>query len=124
MILSDLNYTNHETLIDSFIKYYISEFGERKFRNILHKIETSNKIEKLFNELRRTNEYPDPVTTFSYINAIPFFILSRGQTQTVGALLILKKWQDEINSKKRILNDYDVMRLTVDMIKEMAATFY
>jgi hypothetical protein len=124
MDLSQLSLMDYKEILDYVISDYIREFGERKFKTVLDKVMTSNKISGLIKISKEQGVAPGSKDFLHCLNEIPYFIFSRGQTQALGALISLQKWNDEVNSQKLILTEEGLKLRAINILKESEITFF
>ena len=107
---------NFNAEVEKFISFYIKSYGEEKFNAIKNKIDNSNKVKKFLGKSSSDKIIllrDDFVFT---INEIPYFIFSHPKTSTMGAILALRKWNDEINSQLFLASDFQVLKVLNDII--------
>lgn len=114
----------YEEIIDLFISSYIKEFGELKFKTILDKVMTSNKVSGLISTARYKGVPPGYNDILYCLNEIPYFIFSRGQTQAVAALIALERWNDEVNSNQFLLDQSGLKLRAIKILEESKVTFF
>lgn len=119
-----LKYLSYETILEQVFSSYIKEFGERKFNSILDKIKNSNKIQRLINLSIEKQSPPGSMDFLYLMNEIPFFIFSRGQTQAVGALVALMRWNQDVNSTHFLLTEEGLKIRAIKILEESKATFF
>ncbi len=124
MNLQQLQSFNYDEILEYFVSAYIREFGERKFKTILDKIMTSNKISGLISTAKYKGIAPGSKDFLYSLNEIPYFILSRGQTQAVAALIALQRWNDEVNSQQFLLTEAGLRLRALNIIEESKVTFF
>ena len=124
MNLQQLHSLDYDEILEYFVTAYIREFGERKFKTVLDKIMTSNKISGLISTAKYKGVAPGSKDFLYCLNEIPFFIFSRGQTQAVGALIALQRWNEEVNSQQFLLTDEGLKLRAVNILEESKVTFF
>lgn len=85
---------------------------------------TSNKISGLIRTAKYKNIPPAPKDYIYCLNEIPYFIFSRGQTQAVGALIALQRWNDEVNSIQYLLGEDGLKKRAIAILEESKITFF
>lgn len=113
----------YEELIEFYATSYMREFGERKFRTVVEKVMTSNKISGLISTSRFKGVAPNHKDFLYCLNEIPYFIFSRGQTQALGALIALQRWNEEVNSQLRLRYENDLRLIALSIINESKSTY-
>ncbi len=124
MDFTQLSFMNYDEILEYVISAYIREFGERKFKTVLKKIMTSNKISRLISTAKYKNIPPGSKDFLYCLNEIPYFIFSRGQTQAVAALIALQKWNEEVNSQQCLLTKEELKLRAMNIIDESKVTFF
>lgn len=113
-----------DQIFNSLLNVYEKEFGQRKLNAVFENLNNSNKIRKLLNHYKNTGAPINASIILNYINAIPYFIFSRGQTQAIAALIILKYWHKEMNFGYIILNDSQLLLIVHEILKECQITYF
>lgn len=124
MNLQNLYLMDYEEILELFFSYYIKQYGEIKFKTILDKVMTSNKISGLISTARYKNVPPGYNDILYCLNEIPYFIFSRGQTQAVAALIALERWNNEVNSTLYLLDQSGLKLRAIKIIEESKVTFF
>lgn len=114
--------SRYTSLVLNVIDSYKREFGEKKYKDILTKVATSDKISGLISTLRYNNLVPSHKEIVYCINEIPFFIFSRNLTQAVGCLLTLQRWHEEVNEHSNQFT-YGELRAVAIMLLEECKQF-
>jgi hypothetical protein len=124
MNLTQLHSLRYNSIFEYVISSYIKEFGERKFKTILDKVMTSNRISGLISTAKYENVPPSSKDILHCLNEIPYFIFARGQTQAVAALIALQRWHEEVNSLQYLLTEEDLRLRAVTILEESKVTFF
>lgn len=124
MNLTQLSLMSYDEILEYVISAYIREFGERKFKTVLDKIMTSNKISGLISTAKYKGVPPGSKDILYSLNEIPYFIFSRGQTQALAALIALQRWNDEVNSQQYLLSEEGLRLRAVNILEESKVTFF
>lgn len=124
MNLTKLHLLEYNEIFDFVIRSYIREFGERKFKIILDKVMTSNKVSGLISTAKYKRIPPGANDYLYCLNEIPYFIFSRGQTQAVAALIALQRWNEEVNSQQFILFEEDLRSRALSILEISKVTFF
>lgn len=123
MNLQQLNLMSYDEIIEHVVSMYIREFGDRKFRRILDKIMTSNKISGLIRTVKNKGVPPGSKDFLYCLNEIPFFIFSSGQTQATASLIALQRWNQEVNANQCLLSEEGLKLRAVNILEESRVTF-
>ena len=124
MNLTQISLMSYDEILEYVISAYIREFGERKFKTVLDKIMTSNKISGLISTAKYKGVPPGSKDYLYCLNEIPYFIFSRGQTQAIAALIALQRWNEEVNSQQYLLSDDGLRLRAVNILEESKVTFF
>ena len=102
---------------------YVRMFGELKYQTISDKIDNSNKITRLINESRLNQIAPNHLDFVHSINEITYFIFAKGETQAMGCLFALFRWVIEVNDSLKLVADWELEIIALNILKEMKSTF-
>ncbi len=119
-----MKHMEYSEILEYVISAYIREFGDSKFKTVLDKVMTSNKISGLISTVKYKEVAPGSKDFLYCLNEIPYFIFSRGQTQALAALIALQRWNEEVNSQQFLLNDEGLRLRAVNIIEESKVTFF
>lgn len=90
-----------DTLTNIFLTQYIHDFGEKKAKEVISKVQKSEKVQGHIRYLIQTDQPPTDVSIGSVLHTIPFFILSKPETLCLGGLVFINLW------KEKIVDTYD-----------------
>jgi hypothetical protein len=110
------------SLCDAYCNAYIREFGERKFKTVLDKVMTSDKISGLISTSRYRMATPGAKTFLACINEINYFIFSRNETQALAGLLAVSRWNLEANQFPAFVSDEQLYEMAVFILTELRCT--
>ncbi len=111
----------YDELVALYFELYIKDYGELKFNRVAEKILTSNKVKELI-DLSEFHAAPVTAKQILYtINSVGFFVFRSNRTQALGALLILHKWNEEVNTELHLLNQPSLKLITMEILKELKA---
>jgi hypothetical protein len=91
-------------LLTNITNSYKTEFGERKFEKVVSEVLNSKTIQKLLIEFQNKNKPINPADVLYVLNTISYFLFSRGQTATIGAILTIQLWNERANQGYKILS--------------------
>lgn len=114
----------YEVLLHNMYSSFIREFGQRKFDKIYDKIHSSNKVREFIIKSKRLGLAPYLTHNIELLNEIPYFIFSRGQTMAIGALILLEKWDQEVNQQSLISNSEELRSRAVFILTENKSQFF
>ena len=115
---------SYDEILDYVISEYIREFGERKFKTVLNKIMTSNKISGLISTVKYKGVSPGSMDFLYCLNGILYFVFSRGQTRAVAALIALQRWNEEVNFQQYLLSEEGLRLRAVNILEESKIAFF
>ncbi len=87
---------------------YAYEFGERKFNEVCSKIESSKKVASLLEASMIQRKPVGGLGFLSRVNEIPYFFFSRGQTQLVATLLVIRMWDRQVNARLNLCSANEI----------------
>jgi len=85
-----------DTLTNIFLTQYIHDFGEKKAKEVISKVQKSEKVQDHIRYLIQTDQAPTDVSIGAVLHAIPFFILSKPETLCLGGLVFTNLWKELI----------------------------
>lgn len=112
----------YEQLIAIFIDFYIEEYGAKKARKILDKVNYSPKILRFIGKLRNENLHPGIDGFITITNTVPYFLFSKGETLCMGTLIAIQKWLNESVLDINQLNDNQIHKIVTGTILKSAGT--
>lgn len=104
-------------LNDIFCEEFIKEYGENKLKEIVYKIEDSEKVNYYLNQILNENIKPSPQGLGTLLNSITYFIFSKAETLCMGGLAIMTLW------KAKAIDDQYNDIFTKDEIVEICADY-
>jgi len=104
--------------IELFKESYIREYGERKYRKILDKVQSSKKIKRLIDKSIEMRFSPNKNDYLYCLNEIPFFLFSKPDTLAIGAVLSLELWHNTVNQDFYFLDEYDLEHVFEGIIND------
>ena len=124
MDIKKIHTLDYDGIIGFMVSSYIQEFGERKFEKLLRKVMTSNKISGLISTARYKRIPPGSNDFLYCLNEVPYFIFASGQTQAIGALVALQRWNEEVNSEQCLLAEDGLRQRAIYIIEKSKSTFH
>lgn len=138
MIKSDIiNKTNYSTLISDFIKFSSKELGDVKVREIIDKINKSDKVRKFLYEVNSTKSTLVSDDFIFCIQSNINFTFAKAETISIATILLLEKWNSHVNIPNqladsdyirdiffRILDKCDGYKLHLDSTENFFGRFY
>ena len=123
---TDVEYKSmsYNEIVDYMIETHIHLYGEDKFKKILDKVMTSNKISGLISTLRYKGVPPGSKDFLYCLHEIPYFLSSHNQTVAIAALLALERWNEEVNSQQFLLNEDGLRLRAVNILRESGINLF
>ncbi len=117
-------YASFDQLFENYVNNFTAEFGSKKAIEISIKVRDSKKLNDQINRSMRGGlEFP-PDIILNTLNTIPYFMFARGQTQAFAALLVLKVWNDKVNSVHFILDELRVIAAGYEILDECKQSYF
>jgi hypothetical protein len=91
-----------------FLKYYRSEMGDRKFRKVAKEVQTAKRFDHLMRMSTKQLAMPKANVFFEYIMSSFKYSFARKSKLTAVALLLLERWDNEVNSIYKISSEVEV----------------
>jgi hypothetical protein len=129
--------TNSSTLLNDFVKYASNELGDVKVRDIVDKVNKSDKVRKFLFEAN-INKYRLGSDNFlGCIHSSVSFTFAKAETISIATILVLEKWNTLVNIPNqiadsdyikeiffRIIDKCDGFKLHLDSTQNFFARFY
>jgi hypothetical protein len=112
--LPKMSYTD---VCQTAFKNYQNTFGYEKYDKVVKKVYESNKISGLISRCKFHIQTVDHLTILSYINVIPYFLFSKPETEAIAALLVLLRWNEEVNAEYKLKSNDDLKGIAVNIIE-------
>lgn len=106
-------------LVDPFIDDYTREYGERRVRKIISKIENSKSVKNYLIKLQEIGLVPHPKDVIVTVMNSPYFPLANKYTVGFASVYLLTKWNNEINADGNIASDYDLEMIFREIMVEL-----
>jgi len=107
-----------QTKTETYKKWFLREYGERKYRTINSKINSSNKVRKL---ILLSQEKQVPLLELDYIHCLketPYFLFSKADTLAMGAVLFLELWHNQLNQDYSYLDQSSLINVFYGIFHE------
>ena len=98
-----------------YLDYYRSEIGERKFRKLIKEVETAKRFNHMMKSSAEQRAQPNVKDFFEYIMNSLKYSFAGIEKLIAMALLLLDRWNREVNAKCQISDDNKV-NMTVEYI--------
>ena len=102
----------HEFLDDT-IQKYIRYHGRDKFTKVLVKVMSANKPNKLIALSKIHRTIPTAKIFLACICETPYFLFVSNETQALAALLLLNRWDEEVNRDIDALDDEELISIGI-----------
>jgi len=101
-----------------FLNYYRSEIGDRKFRKIVEEVNTAKRFNQLIKISAKHRVLPGTKDFFECIlNSLEYSFAGK-QKLIAMALLLMDRWNKEVNSKYGISSDDEVSKKAQRIIND------
>lgn len=104
---------------NAYCEKYLRELGERKFKTVLDKVMTSNKISGLISTSRYQMWRPKPQTILACLHEIPYFMFARNDTLALAGILTLLRWNEEANQPPVMGSDGQLREMAISILTEL-----
>lgn len=84
-----------DALTEIYLEQYKYEFGEKKLREVIEKIEYSPKVNDFITTLIQRNFNPKAKEIEILMNTISYFMFSKEETLCLGGLATIVLWQNK-----------------------------
>lgn len=101
-----------------YLTDYRIEFGERKFRKLISEVSDAKRFNIFIQECITTGVLPNPIDFYSCVMNSILYSFSGKYKLIAAALLLLNRWNDEVNANQRLLNEYDLDNFAKRLIQE------
>ncbi|MBX2897561.1 MAG: hypothetical protein KF763_19125 [Cyclobacteriaceae bacterium] len=106
-----------DALTEIYINLYNYEYGEKKVREVISKVEGSDKINKYISILLISNKRPSIKDIETLLNSISYFIFSKEETLCLGGLATIILWRNFWIARNggfdNATEDFDSQALTI-----------
>lgn len=92
-----INYMNlfmPDALVSEYIEQYVYEYGEKKTREIIRKVEDSPIVKNYLNSIVHDTLKPSAKGLETLMNTINYFMFSKEETLCLGGLSTFVLWRD------------------------------
>lgn len=94
-----------EETLNDFIKDFAREYGEKKVRDVIAKVEKAKTVEKALKQLKQLRTYPRAGDAIATVMNMPYFMFAKKLTVALGAVLFLELWNNYDNHNNKYLDD-------------------
>lgn len=108
----------YNEFIERYLIEYKKDFGEIKFNKILCKVQNSEKVKKLILHTLIHQLIISPTAILATLNELPYFMFSKAETLSTGAILVLIWWVTEVNDILSIASDEELKDIAYYIIKK------
>jgi hypothetical protein len=107
-----------EELVEKFTYDFISEYGNKALRKINSKIENSRSVRMYLIKLQEINVEPHPKDLIVTIMNMPFFMMAHREKVAMASILLLLKWNNELNRNSKIADSNVLTIIFRDVLRE------
>lgn len=104
---------------EPFIEDFAREYGERRVRKVVSKVDDSRKIRNYFIKLQEIRLPPHPKDIVVTIMSIPFFAVANKYTVGLACVYLLMKWNEDFNDEGSIASDSELERIFRGIMAEL-----
>jgi len=101
--------------IEGYLESYKSEFGDKKYRSILNDIYSRKRFNSFITTTLKGVYMPQPDVFIHCVMNSPSYMFSSKFKVAVASLILLKRWDEEVNNA-HIIKDEFFMNKTVDIL--------
>ena len=105
------------SIISEYITFYKTEFGERKLRKLISEVSRAKRFKSFIQECNTRGILPNPKDFYACIMNSIFYSFSGKQKLIAVSLLLLNRWNEEVNSKQRIFDEHDLNQFAKRLIQ-------
>ncbi|MBO0359046.1 hypothetical protein J0X19_13890 [Hymenobacter sp. BT186] len=95
---------------------YAREFGERKALKLIESIHNSVFLNDTLRLWDKQNHVPTYQEIQKVVGAINWFVFSKRETTAVGMLVMLVKWEEQINQPKQLVSPLVSMQTALEIL--------
>ncbi|TYZ08129.1 hypothetical protein FY528_13890 [Hymenobacter lutimineralis] len=95
---------------------YAKEFGERKALKLIENVYNSNTIIETLKIWYKQNYIPTYQDFQKAVGTINWFVFSKRETTAVGMIIMLAKWDEQINSRKKLLTETQTIQIAYNTL--------
>lgn len=104
--------------ISEYLNYYRTEMGERKFRKLIKEVDTAKRFNQFIRDSIEQMILPGTNDFYACImHSLKYSFAGREKIVAV-ALLLLNRWNDEVNRKYEIADSYELEKFASILIRE------
>jgi hypothetical protein len=110
-------------LMQDFINAYILKNGKDKYDTVHRKVYESNLISGFISKAKYNCQTVDHLIILSYVNGCVTFLLSKPETEALAGLLVLQRWNDEVNSHYQLKSAEELKKTAFYILQRTDTTF-
>lgn len=104
--------------ITGYLSDYKKEFGERKLRKLILEVSSAKRFNSFIHECLTRSILPNPSDFYACIMNSIFYSFSGKHKLIALAMLLLNRWNDEVNAKQGLLDTYNLDHFAKRLIQE------
>ena len=104
------------SILETYLNTFRNEEGERKFRKLANAIETEKRFNTFISQTRVNRQLPNPDYFYEVVMASVFLSFAGKPKLTTMALLMLQRWDNEVNSGQSLMTSKEVESFADELI--------
>ena len=109
--LKDLNNLTYKQILESNIRFYLNEYGRKKFHKVLQKVQTSKKLGNILKLSIQMMKAPNENDYLYNLMETPIFMFAKPDTIAMAGLLLLERWNQECNTELDLANEIELKEI-------------
>jgi hypothetical protein len=105
-----------EDLGNMYFDLYIRLHGEKKYREVMYKLENSDTIIKTLERAKTKSLVLNAVDYTDTIQSILFFFFASADTVAIGSLYLLVRWNKEVNSPDELISIETLKKIFISIL--------
>lgn len=110
---------SYDQMLEYVLNHYIKHNGQEKAAKLVRKVYSSDSLSGLISRSRLFSFAIEAKHIVGKVNAIPFFLFSNGDTLLTASMVVLERWNSEVNENYRIASDEELKNMAVDIVNYM-----
>ena len=117
--MDDFNTLSIET-----IQEFVSEYGEKKYRQVYDALVSSSSFKKNLPILMAGDRPPNPSELVVVVQNIRFFVFSSKRNTAIAATILLIKWNELCNSNNEICDDSKLIKILENVFEKASGLLW
>lgn len=112
----------YHQILEEFINIFTTQCGKLQFEEVKRRIDSSNTFNKLISKSKINRSYFNDQTIVGGLLTIPYFMFKGGYVQFLASLLVLERWNKEVNFLYGLLDEQELRNIATDMFSYIDRT--